>query len=140
MLDFKLYLQEHDIKYVGVYGSLRKGHGNWAWSFARDPEKVLKVQGFKMFGLFGDSFPCIVEDEGEIVVELYAVSTVDVHTLYEIDDMEQGAGYKRIIKEVDGEKFVLYYYDKDDEKTKECLEVHTTGQIEKGDWTEYLQK
>lgn len=77
---------------IAVYGSLRHGEGNHAWSLAGLPWAYGNVDG-SLFHVAGDDAPypvCVLGTGERTVVEVY---DVDEETYLRIEAMEVGAGY-----------------------------------------------
>lgn len=116
---------------VAVYGSLRKGLGNWQWALSNPENAELKstekVKGFKMVSLGG--FPGIYtsNDESEIVIEVYDVTE---STFKRLDQLEGYPSFydRKQIETSDGEAWV-YFIDSLANGEKEL--------VPDGDWVAY---
>jgi len=112
--------------YVAVYGTLRRGEGNWQWALKNTSTFVgeFRVPGFQMYS--NGCFPYAVESgSGEITVEIFEI---DAETMAHLDRLE---GYpfhynrKQII--VDGTEAWIYFTTREEVKCSCTL-------IPSGDW------
>jgi gamma-glutamylcyclotransferase (GGCT)/AIG2-like uncharacterized protein YtfP len=69
---------------IGVYGTLKKGHGNHRLLEGQELVGNITLEGFVMHSLGG--FPAIVEGEGSVVAEVYQVE--DGEVLRRLDSLE----------------------------------------------------
>jgi gamma-glutamylcyclotransferase (GGCT)/AIG2-like uncharacterized protein YtfP len=116
---------------IAVYGSLRKGHYNYerfggSHSFAY--KGTFQINGYKLYNL--GSYPGIIEAEkGDfITVDLFECPD-DVAK--QIDWMETGSGYSAETIQVDGQKAIIYIYDRS---------ISRFELVGSGDWTKYLKE
>jgi gamma-glutamylcyclotransferase (GGCT)/AIG2-like uncharacterized protein YtfP len=118
---------------VAVYGTLRKGHGNWGWSYKHADEVKLMdtISGYVMrtFGGFPAVFPS-GDLRDKVCVDVFDVT--DIPDLQEeVDGMEYGAGYDKVAVTTDsGYNVWLFVGDKGSE------DWHTE-QIPSGNWEDY---
>lgn len=81
---------------MGVYGTLRKGFGNYNY-FLKGKKCVgtIEVEGLRMYSL--GFYPCVVhtgKKEDKIIMEVYELNEKkDLEIIGRIDSMELGAGY-----------------------------------------------
>lgn len=116
------------MKNIAVYGSLRRGHGNWSWALNCDPLSTEEVDiNFRMISLGG--FPGLIPDENKhkITVEVYEV---DDRTYKAIEKLEGFPSFyqKAVIETSLGECEIYILEDK-----------RYTGSpvVEHGDWNKH---
>jgi gamma-glutamylcyclotransferase (GGCT)/AIG2-like uncharacterized protein YtfP len=102
----KADIHDGNLVFFAFYGSLRPGMGNHAWAL-QDKRGVYhinttKIPGFKMYSL--GFYPMVFQDNGpdaaqsEITVDIFKITNKDI--ISDIDGMEIGAGYKRLVVEI----------------------------------------
>lgn len=93
-------------KKIAVYGTLRKGHGNWDWFLNRaEPLKTVKLSGYKL-GVYGLPFCEETKNKGdETVFEIYEV---DEQSFKQIQILE--GGYDESIMEIDNEEITWWQH------------------------------
>jgi len=124
---------------LAVYGTLRKGQGNYSYFLSDGVECVEeagKVRGYclRTFG----GFPAAFEDspDSAIVVDVFDISTYyDPDTLMDsIDGMEFGAGYDKEVVVTETGLEVMMYTMQPSEKD------WMREEIPDGDWYTYIQE
>lgn len=119
---------------LAVYGTLRKRERLDSW-LNLEPLSTERLPGFEMYNL--GSYPYVIRGEGEIVIEVYDAKT---HTLNNIGDMEQGAGYKTMAVETSQGTALIFYMDTFDDANLQDYRQNPDGkypQIIDGDWVKY---
>ena len=100
---------------VAVYGSLKQGFHNH--SVMRQAggqyEKSVRISGYDLYSL--GSFPAIVEGEGSVECEVYAVEDIQPLDWLEgyREESEEDSFYLRRSVSVDGEDVFLYVFNGD---------------------------
>jgi gamma-glutamylcyclotransferase (GGCT)/AIG2-like uncharacterized protein YtfP len=121
-------------KYLAVYGTLRKGHGNWQYFLSDVPMVAEKdtVKGYRMVTFGG--FPAIVatgNDADTVVVDVFDVEGYD-RIAEGIEGMERGAGYD-VTEVLTSSGLYAYIYTYTEEAAK-WMDID----IPDGDWTNYV--
>ena len=118
------------VAYVAVYGTLRKGKGNWE-HFLKDSKHVgvYTVHGFELY--CNGFYPYAVPGDGEITIDLFEI---DVETLRHLDHLEgYPAHYNR--KKINvGNVEAWIYFTADPEVKNRCAKVPS------GNWLDVVEK
>jgi len=123
---------------VGVYGTLRVGHGNWSY-FLKDHADLLEqnvvLRGFTMRTFGG--YPAIFKSESmddTVLLDLFDVENTPTDIVEDMDGMEIGAGYYRDSVELDDGRVIDVYIMPDSHKE------WFPEDIPSGDWNVYTEE
>ena len=110
---------------IAVYGTLRRGEGNWSY-FLKGRSAYLKtavISGFRM--VTNGAYPYAIEFEGNITVDLFEI---DEDTLERLDYLEgYPSHYNRKLIDVGDDQAWIYYTE-----NKEFLKRY--AEVPSGDW------
>ena len=117
-----------------VYGSLRKGDGNYdAYKnyYGKDFEykQTTEIQGYELYSLYGGAYPGIKKGQpsDKLTVDIIRCSN---ECFADVTSMEEGAGYKTVplsIEGVNGEVIDGFIYEYEGHVKEENL-------VESGNW------
>jgi len=117
--------------YVAVYGTLRRGEGNWAWALKNTSAFIgdYRIPGFVLFS--NGCYPYAVEGSGEITVEIFEI---DAETLNRLDHLEGYPHHYNRKKITVGEKEAWIYFTEREEIKCSCTKIPS------GDWLDGSEK
>lgn len=108
-------VSHHSLIPVGVYGTLRKGHGAHYFLATSPSAGVDKVRG-KIFD--NGAFPCFkdCEDDSEVTVEIYEVDDkllgqLDRYEGYTPDNPRDSLYVRRVVRTTGGKLVSIYEYN-----------------------------
>jgi gamma-glutamylcyclotransferase (GGCT)/AIG2-like uncharacterized protein YtfP len=127
------HAKKDDCRRVLVYGTLRRGHGNWKGRLDKEPLTTLPISGFSLWAVAGCGFPgLVVEEVSGVVCELYEVSDE------QFTGLDQLEGYNEA---TDSGMYVRRYLPAHDAWIYIWNSVIDASKIEhiiNGDWNDYL--
>lgn len=125
---------------MAPYGTLRVGHGNWAWAF-RNAEIVMRddvVPGYCMKSNGG--IPAVFEvappEDGLVVVDVLDITDMPERDaiLASVDRMEFGCGYfRRLIRTTHGHEAWMYVMLEDQKH-------RFRNEVPNGDWNTWPRR
>lgn len=119
---------------VAVYGSLRKGMGNHRLLDNNDSVHLSteRISGFEMYQYGGSYFPFIRHGDGEITIEVYAVSSMVMRRLDMLEGYDEnnkyGGFYNRELVQTSKGQAYIYFIDQDPGRNV---------RVQHGDWVQF---
>lgn len=121
---------------LAVYGTLRKGEGNYDWYMRGTPMLgEQRIAGFEMYNL-GGYYPYIARGGDSITAEIYDVAA-DVFD--RVERMERGAGYE-VMKVSTQYGDAAIFYMPEERHALYQSNTKIPPKILSGDWFEWLRK
>jgi gamma-glutamylcyclotransferase (GGCT)/AIG2-like uncharacterized protein YtfP len=111
---------------VAVYGTLRRGEGNYHYFLDRSRKLgVCAIEGWDMYSL--GAFPFVTPGEGKITIEVFKV---DDTTFRELDGLEGYPDFydRKVVETAYGPAWIYFM---------EPEEITLNPRIDSGDWVNY---